>query len=602
MLFRSLALIGCSEYSLNPEDDVQGGRDSDLVLGECGFEYTDPAPLAMQESCIPEPVVGGWTPVIEWTTAVTGDAYTTPAIGNLTDDNGDGVVDRQDTPDVVIANTAGVIFALSGSDGALLWSAGNFGSEPASPAIGDVNGDGRPDVVGAGSTGTGAFDGSTGSPLWNVASAPVGRSAICGAVGLYDLEGDGSVEVVVGNLVLNGADGSRRFVGAYGAGAGHSYAGAMGVAADIDQDGVLEVVTGNALYDPDGNTIWHNGQSDGFVAVGNFDSDPMGEIVVADQGTLRLQDDDGTVLWELRSFTGSTIGPPTIADFDNDGKPEIGVAGNGVYRVVQGDGIPSWKRTVADQSSGFTGSAVFDFEGDGYAEVVYADENSVWVFDGATGEPKLEETRHSSATCSEYPAIADVDGDGHAEIIYTSSAYSGSESGVTVIGDADDSWQSARPVWNQHGYSVTHVDADSLVVSNPDTNWLEANTFRSGDVLAGQQGEVADLIVEIQDLCEICDEDRAVLSYRIGNQGLNPVEESLAVVVMGVVPEGQVEVARFEVQEFVDIGMWTRTLEVNLDITGLDIRALVVSVDEDRVVGECDDDNNTAMWTDGVCQ
>ena len=140
------------------------------------------------------------------------------------------------------------------------------------------------------------------------------------------------------------------------------------------------------------------------------------------------------------------------------------------------------------------------------------------------------------------------------------------------------------------------------MVSNPDTNWLEANTFRSGDVLAGQQGEVADLIVEIQDLCEICDEDRAVLSYRIGNQGLNPVEESLAVVVMGVVPEGQVEVARFEVQEFVDIGMWTRTLEVNLDITGLDIRALVVSVDEDRVVGECDDDNNTAMWTDGVCQ
>ncbi len=597
-----LALMGCSEYALNSKDDVQAGRDSDVVLGECGFEYTDAAQLEVQESCVPEPVVGSWTPVIEWTTSITGDAYTTPAIGNLTDDNGDGLVNSEDTPDVVVANTTGVIFALNGSDGSFLWSAGNFGAEPASPAIGDVNGDGRPDVVGAGSGGTGAFDGSTGSPLWSVSSVPAGRSAICGAVGLYDLEGDGTVEVVVGNLVLNGADGGRRFVGAYGAGAGHSYAGAMGVAADIDQDGVLEVVTGNALYDPNGNVIWHNGRSDGFVAVGNFDSDSKGEIVVADQGTLRLQDDDGTVLWELRNFTGGTIGPPTIADFDNDGMPEIGVAGNNVYRVVEHDGTPSWRRTVEDQSSGFTGSAVFDFEGDGIAEVVYADESSVWVFDGATGEPKLKDGRHSSATCSEYPAIADVDGDGHAEIIYTSSAYTGSTSGVTVIGDAGDTWQSARPVWNQHGYSVTHVDADSLVVSNPDTNWLEFNTFRSGDVLAGQQGELADLITEIQDVCELCDENRAVLSYRIGNQGLSPVETPMSVMVTGVVPGGQVELAQVEVEEFIDVGMWTASLTVELDITGLDLRALVLSVDHDRAVGECDDDNNSETWSDGICQ
>lgn len=596
-----LALIGCSEYSLNQEQDNQGGRDSDVVLGECGFEATDEAPVPIQESCVPEPVVGGWTPVIEWTNPAPGNTYTTPAIGNLTDDNGDGVINSQDIPDVAIANTSGVIWALSGDDGRVLWSAGNFGSEPASPAIGDVNGDGQPDVVGAGGSGTGAFDGATGAVLWGGSQVPYGKSAICGGVGLYDLEGDGSVEVVVGNLVLEGATGAQRFLGVHGAGAGHSYAGAMGVAADVDQDGVLEVVTGNALYDPQGNVIWYNGRSDGFVAVGNFDGDDKGEIVVADQGTLRLQDHNGQVLWELPGITGQTIGPPTIADFDNDGQPEIGVAGNGVYQVVEGSGVPSWSRRVEDQSSGFTGSAVFDFEGDGSAEVVYADENSVWVFDGANGEPKLEETRHSSATCSEYPAIADVDGDGHAEIIYTSSNYSGTETGVTVIGDADDSWQSARPVWNQHAYSVTHVDADSLVVSNPDTNWLDANTFRSGDVLAGQQGEIADLIVEIQDLCEVCDEDRVVLSYRIGNQGHMLVEEPLAVVVTGVVPEGQVELTRFEVQEFVDVGMWTASLSVELDIAELDLRALVISVDEDRVVGECDDDNNAAMWTERVC-
>ena len=76
----------------------------------------------------------------------------------------------------------------------------------------------------------------------------------------------------------------------------------------------------------------------------------------------------------------------------------------------------------------------------------------------------------------------------------------------------------------------------------------------------------------------------------------------MTVVVMGVVPNGQVEMARVEVQEFIDIGMWTPSLSIELDLTGLDVRALVLVVDHGRVVGECDDDNNSAKWTDGVCK
>ena len=45
-----LALMGCSEYALNSKDDVQAGRDSDVVLGECGFEYTDAAQLDLPHS------------------------------------------------------------------------------------------------------------------------------------------------------------------------------------------------------------------------------------------------------------------------------------------------------------------------------------------------------------------------------------------------------------------------------------------------------------------------------------------------------------------------------------------------------------------------
>jgi hypothetical protein len=298
----------------------------------------------------------------------------------------------------------------------------------------------------------------------------------------------------------------------------------MGVAADINQDGALEVVVGNAIYDSYGMALWHNGQTDGFVAVANFDDDPYGEIVVTDEGVMRLQDDDGSIIWSA-NYTGSRIGPPTVADFDGDGEPEIGVAGNGVYLMIDGDGTQMWSNTVQDYSSGFTGSAVFDFEGDGAAEVVYADEENVWVYDGATGAVKLQETQHASATCSEYPAIADIDLDGQAEIIYTSSAYSsGSENGVRVIGDADGSWMPARPVWNQHAYSITHVNNDASIPSSTETNWLSYNSFRSGDLAAAAGGAMSDATVELVEICtEECDEGLLRIVVRIGNGGVQPI-------------------------------------------------------------------------------
>ena len=101
-------------------------------------------------------------------------------------------------------------------------------------------------------------------------------------------------------------------------------------------------------------------------------------------GELRLQDHDGSVIW-AKNVTGSEIGPPTVADLDGDGEPEIGVAGRNQYVVLEADGTFKWSRQTQDHSSGFTGSSVFDFEGDGASEIVYADETRLWVFDGATG-------------------------------------------------------------------------------------------------------------------------------------------------------------------------------------------------------------------------
>jgi hypothetical protein len=631
-----LLLLACSDYELKGDDDVDGPvRDSSVDCPEilpdchdtsvphdsddstpveperCEEQYFAGEALAQVEECYNEPIVGSWTPQIEWTSSAPGGAYTTPAIGNLTDDNSDGKVDADDTPDVVVGNTSGVYYALSGDTGATLWSTTNsMGSEPMSAAIADVNGDGKADVIGAGASGIAAWNGEDGSLIWQTSAYSGGNSPQCGAVGVADMGGDGDVEVIIGNAIYDGATGTRLAQGAYGSGAGHSWAAPMGVTADIDQDGDLEVVVGNAIYDESGNAEWTNGQSDGFVAVGNFDSDPYGEIVVAHTGTLRLQDHDGTVLWSKPGLTGGTIGPPTVADFDGDGDPEIGVAGNNVYIVVEGaDGSTVWSNVVQDQSSGFTGSAVFDFEGDGAAEVVYADEVSVWVFDGATGATKMQENQHSSATCSEYPAIADVDNDGHAEIIYTSSPYgSPSVSGVTVIGDADDSWQAGRPIWNQHGYSITNINDDGSVPAAPDTNWLTYNNFRSGDILAGQGGVLADLVVSLDHVCDIeCSEDGKLWVWgRVGNQGFLDIEEPVEVTLHVVTNEGEKQIASETITHTLTAGQMLDS--ISFEIAGLEgwiIYDVLLKVDGGNGIEgsfiECDEDNNEDSWGTSVC-
>ncbi|MFQ5492225.1 MAG: LamG domain-containing protein, partial [Phycisphaerae bacterium] len=365
------------------------------------------------------------------------------------------------------------------------------------------------------------------------------------------------------------------------------------------------------------------GIGDGFSAVGNFDADIQAEVVVVwEWNNIALLDDDGTVL-STATLPGSQArgGPPTIADFDNDGQPEIGVAGGTRYAVFDVTGTPPvlsllWSAPVQDTSSNSTGSSVFDFEGDGRAEVVYSDECNLFVFDGATGNIRLQ-TSASSQTRLENPIVVDVDGDCNAEIVVPANIFGcfGPDQGILVYGDLNDSWVNTRAIWNQHPYSITHVNEDGSIPLYIPPNWLGGgppddpapNTFRSNT-----QGSARCPVNAAPDLTASlvrCDVNTGTVTARIGNGGAVDVAAGAAVSFYDGDPlSGGALLISTSTLVTLAPGTWedisvsltlppgTSSLFVVADDTG----ALDLSDQIDGTILECDEVNNIGGGTD-VC-
>jgi hypothetical protein len=542
LLLACAAVAACSDYGFTPETEVDGpdpddtggtgDGDPDPIDEECPERTFPGFDAPVNEDCRNELAVGAFNPVVEWRkrswSVESGSHWimSAPIVVQLTDDNGDGRIDNDDIPDIVAVTFTGrtMLRAVSGADGRELWSTLTNLQITGSPAAADLDGDGLIDIVGVTGSGIEVFS-NTGALKFarsGVLSGAISGTSDC--VSISDMDGDGRPEIIVGRAILD-SDGNRVGLGSHGMAGVQAFGnvGTTSFAVDIDGDGQQEVVVGNALYRRDGSTIWHNGQGDGYPAVGDFDGDGIPEIAVSGNGRLRLQDATGRVRWDLQIPGASTAyfgGPPTIADFDGDGLPEIGVASGSRYSVFNGDGTIVWQAVTDDSSSGNTGSTVFDFEGDGAAEVVYADQTRLWVFNGADGRVKLSWDEHSNGTWLEYPLVADVDGDGVAEIVVVHTPPYGSTTGLTVIGDRDASWRRGYPIWNQHAFHITNIDEDGAVPRVARRNWLTYNNFRSSDMSANAGLDAPDLRLAPAGVCELdCDENRLLVYVHVGNEG-----------------------------------------------------------------------------------
>jgi FG-GAP-like repeat len=434
-------------------------------------------------------------------------------------------LDRDGKPEIVFVAYSKGLIAIHGNDCKEVFNVPfTFAADGQSQvAAADLDGDKFPEIVGIDAGGKVVVFDHTGKVI---ANSPMSSGAAAwDSPAIADVDGQFPPEIIVGGQVSRYVKGQNALTVLWTKPVQSPTGGSTTIVADIDNDGKPEVICGKQVFD--GVTgadktppaLAGIGGGGGFNATGDFNGDKKPDLVTVQSGQVSIFDfANNKVIFGPFQTGDPSGGAPVVADFDGDGVPEFGTAGGHFYFVFSMKCDPNkvkapqcdkntnigllWQKPTRDFSSGVTASSVFDFNGDGKAEVVYRDECWLRVYNGPDGKT-LFAASVTSVTCTEEVVVADTDNDMHADIVVSSDALMGScqgnepdtgamhappTSGVIVYQDPMNRWTPSRAIWNQNAYHITNVNDDGTVPIPEKANWTSWNNYRQNTQSMFQMG------------------------------------------------------------------------------------------------------------------
>ncbi len=354
------------------------------------------------------------------------------------------------------------------------------GIQPANVAIGDIDGDGKPDVAvpnfGTGSQTVSVYRNTSvtgsisGSSL--VSHHQFSSGGNTNSIAIGDLDGDGKMDMVVPNVNPINTIGVFHNTSTSGTIDGTTFAARDDftsstnprdvVLADLDGDGKLDIAAPNASVhtvsvfrnttipgDIDANSFtaaqdfFSAGSAPNGVAAGDIDGDGKIDLAISDQTTHTVSvfrntntagtNDASSFAGAVSFAIGNTAMPPTLADLDGDGKLDMAVSSFGtdqvgVFRNTSTSGTIN-ASTFATRVDYTTGDgpqkiAAGDLDGDGKPELVVENQvgSTVSIFKNNSVSGTIDASSFAAkldVTPGSTPAgvaIGDLDGDGRPDL------------------------------------------------------------------------------------------------------------------------------------------------------------------------------------------